>query len=380
LFLVFRFGVVKMSRVRFGVIGVKGIGQAHITAISKVPEVELKAVSDIVEEIGKPVAEKLGIRYFKDYRDMLDSKDVDAVCVCTPHYLHASMSIDALKAGKHVLCEKPMAMSVKECDDMISAAKKSGGRLGVVFQNRFSAVFQEARRIIHSGEIGNLTRSSMEACRFRTQHYYDDSPWRKSWAGSGAGVLINQAVHDLDLYYFLVGKPETVLGVVETKMHDAEVEDMASAVILFEGGVHGLFHANLVESPSSDRIVVAGSKGKIVVEQEQIRMGRPETPVDEFIKGRREVWSSPKSSWIDVKVERQRGSHVEVLRDFVQAVLSEREPTVTGEEGRIAIEMVNAIVLSNYSCKPVKIPVDREEYSRLLARLEKEKCRAKPHS
>ncbi|MEM1569207.1 MAG: Gfo/Idh/MocA family oxidoreductase [Candidatus Bathyarchaeia archaeon] len=355
-----------MEKVRFGVIGLKGIGMTHIEAIKKCGDAELVAVCDIVEELVKDVGEKYSVRWFTDYRELLAVKDLDAVCICTPHFLHNPMTMDALNAGKHVLVEKPMAMTVREADDMIAKARAKGLKLGVAFTFRTNPALKKVKNMIENGELGRLLRATLEVANYRTQFYYEDSPWRKSWRTSGAGVLINQTIHHLDIMYWFLGRPKKAVGFIDTKLHDIEVEDLASAALIFEDNCHATVQVSLVDNPQFDRMVVSGTKGKVILDfGSHLKIGVSEPDVETHIRTSREPWSRPSASWRDISLE-GRGGHGEIIRDFAEAIKYDRKPIVPGEDGIWSLEIVNAIVLSSFTGKAVEIPVDRESYDRLM--------------
>lgn len=169
-----------MEKVKIGVVGVKGIGRVHIDSIVSSENAELLAVADINENVGKITASNYKVEWYRNYEEMLECEDLDAVTICTPHFLHYQMALKALTYNKHVLVEKPMAISVSEADEMIHKSRKKGLKLGVVFQERTKPINREIKRLIDSGEIGKIYRACMEACYFRTQAYYAKDADRKS--------------------------------------------------------------------------------------------------------------------------------------------------------------------------------------------------------
>jgi len=359
-----------MKKVKFGVIGLKGIGQTHLNAIVSAGEAELLAVADINEEVGTSVASKYGVEWYKDYEKMLERKDLDVVTICTPHFLHAPMAIEALEYGKHVLVEKPMAVTVSEADGMITKAGRQGLKLGVVFQLRTSPLYREIKRLIETGELGHVYRVCMEACVFRTQTYYDADAWRGKWATEGGGVLINQVIHYLDLLQWLVGQPAELQGRIGTLLHDIEVEDIASATIQFENGAHGVIQVSTVDLPEKVRYEICADKGKIITEDDEAKRAVLDKSIQEYMSQSKPS-PRPEIQWNEMKEERKPLGHTVVIKDFTEAILENREPLVTGEDGRTALEIVNAIILSSFEKKNVSFPVDRQAYDRLMGRLAK---------
>jgi len=357
-----------MKKVKFGVIGLKGIGQAHIDGIVSTEEAELLAVADINEEVGISVASKHGVEWYKDYEKMLELEDLDAVTICTPHFLHYPMAMKALEYGKNVLVEKPMAITVKEADNMISKARRLGLKLGVVFQFRTNPLYREVKRLIETGELGPIYRICMEACLFRTQAYYNRDAWRGKWATEGSGALINQTIHQLDLLQWLAGKPAKLGGQIGTLFHEIEVEDIASATILFENGAHGIIQVGTVDALQTTRLEICGEKGKIVSEGGETKRAILKKSVKEYI-AEDKIWGGSEFQWVKMEQEEKTLGHGVVIKNFAQAILNDREPLVNGEEGRTSLEIVNAIILSSFEGRTVSFPIDRNAYDKLMKRL-----------
>jgi predicted dehydrogenase len=359
-----------MVKVNFGVIGVKGIGKNHIESIKRIKEADLIALADIDETAGKAVAEQHHAKWYADYTKMLEQSDLDAVCICVPHFLHTPTALLAIDCGKHVLVEKPMAMTVGEADKMVLEAEKKGVKLGVMYQYRVEPAYSEMKAILDRGDLGAIYRFVMESCDLRTQAYYDYAPWRGSWRSSGGGVIINQSIHHLDLLQWFLGKPVRLHGWITTKIHRAEVEDLASALISFEGGAQGVIQASLIDALSITRFEICGDKAKLLSENGDVKLGVLETPIKEYIEKSKEVWDHPKCNWIKVTPKAREAGHIAILRDFTQALLEDREPLIPGREGLVSLEIANAIILSHFKGKTVTFPVDRNEYTKLMQKLQ----------
>jgi len=359
---------VDLKKVNFGVIGLKGIGQIHINAIKEVEEASLVAVADIDEAVGRAVASRYGVEWYGDYEKMLEDGDVDAVTICTPHFLHASMALKAIEYGKHVLVEKPMAISVVEADGMVNEARRRDVKLGVVYQYRLHPVYRKIKDVIENDEIGSILRVCMEACVFRTQAYYNRDAWRGKWATEGGGAMINQTIHYFDLLQWFVGKPSKLYGWVNTVLHEIEVEDIASSVILFENRAHGIVQVSTIDAVPTERFELFGERGKLI-KDDGLKLGLLEKTVEEYIR-EGVVWGKPAFHWYDVDVGEGKGEgHTGIIRDFAEAILEDRDPAVPGEEGETSLEIVNAIILSSFEEKPVKFPIDRTRYENLLKKL-----------
>ena len=233
------------SPVRVGVIGCGGISRVHIAALMEMPNARIVAVCDIRPDRLKEAAEKTGAEPMTDWKALIDRDDIDIVHILTPHYLHAPMAIYALRAGKHVLTEKPMATTIDDALQMIREADKAAGTLNVIFQNRYNPSTVELKRRIDSGETGKLLCARASICWHRTAPYYTESGWRGAFATEGGGALINQSIHTLDLMSYLGGRIERVRGHVSTDLLNGviEVEDNCHAVIEYENGASGVIYA-----------------------------------------------------------------------------------------------------------------------------------------
>ena len=249
-----------MEKVRFGIIGVGGMGQAHAKNIQEIEETQLTAVSDTDKKTAEKVSKEYKVTGFTDYKELLTSGLIDAVIVATPHYFHPEIGIAAMEADVHVLTEKPIAVSVKAADSLLEAAKRTGKVFGVMYQSRSLPAIRVAREIIESGRLGEIRRTLMVNPDYRCQAYYDSSTWRATWAGEGGGVLINQAPHGIDLFMFLGGMPSRVTARIRTRLHNIEVEDEADALLEYSNGAWGYYLASTDEAPSEKRIEIAGDK------------------------------------------------------------------------------------------------------------------------
>ena len=222
---------------RVAIIGCGGISQVHMAALANVPNVQIAQVNDIRAERACQAAEKTGARVVGDWLHL-----------CTPHYLHAPMAVAALGAGKHVLSEKPMATNLTDARAMIAAADKPGApALGIVFQNRYNASVQMAKELIEGGELGAFLGARAQVSWHRTPAYYSESGWRGRMDTEGGGVLINQAIHTLDLMSYLIGPIVRVRGHVSTDLLGEinDVEDNAHAVVEYQSGQRGVLYATV---------------------------------------------------------------------------------------------------------------------------------------
>jgi len=365
-----------MRPVRFAVVGTKGVGQDHLKAIGGIAEVELVAVCDVDAEAARVSGEECGVAWFQDYHELLKMDGLEVVDIATPHYLHAPMAIEALEAGIHVVVEKPMAMAVSEADEMVAAARSAGRLLGVCQNYRCAPEMVVAKRLIEEGILGRVTNAVWSAPRVRTQAYYDSGKWRGTWEREGGGVVINQGIHDLDALRYLLGEPSRVLGSIQRLCHDIEVEDVVNAIVEFKSGASAAYQATTVNAAGCCHAELYGDKAALVL-GEEIRLGKSEVCGSEFIRTdpRAESWAAPKVTWETLERGEEEDSHAVIIGDFARAVREGREPMVNGEDGRGTLELVNAVIMSGVTGRAVGLPLDRQEYDRLLGDLKAGKIR-----
>ena len=358
--------------IRYGVVGVKGMGGGHIKAIQQAPDSELAAVADIDEGAAKKCAEEHGVEGFGDWHDLIAVKELDAVSICTPHIYHPEIAVAAMEAGKAVITEKPMAVTVSEADRMIEAAQRTGQTLGVVYQHRFSGQAALIKRLM-TEEVGPWYRAESVSTGMRTMGYYRSAEWRGTWTLEGGGVLINQSPHQLDTFQWYCGMPRRVMAWTRTLAHDIPVEDMVEALFEYEDGALARISCNTVDFVGSSRFEAWGYRAAVVADRGGLRLARPDVPGDDFIRTSEKVWGRPETTWETLEPEKPPLSgHAAVIHDFSRALIEGRPPLVTGPDGRNSVELANAIILSSMRGKVVELPVDRDEYDDLLAELRAE--------
>lgn len=358
-----------MDRVRIGVIGTGGMGSGHCRSLAAIEEARLTAVCDIVPEVVDSISAELNVPGFRTAEQLLDSGLVDAVLIATPHYDHPPIAIEAFRRGIHVLSEKPIAVTVSAADAMIRAARASSLKFGVMYQMRSLGRAQAARRIVEEGRLGEVYRTSLVMGWYRTQAYYDSGGWRATWAGEGGGVLINQAPHFLDLYAWLAGLPVRATGRTRTRLHAIEVEDEAFATLEYANGAHGYLYASTRESPQHELLEICGDRGKLVMHGKSLRLLEVDPPISRHVVECQGMWDSPTVSEAELAISEGGGTHGDITRNFCRAILHDEPLIAPGEEGLWAVELINAVILSSHSGRPVDVPVDRSAYDALLAEL-----------
>jgi predicted dehydrogenase len=357
-------------QLRYALIGgAASIAASHIAALRQLPGAQIVGLSDVAGERGAARAHELGCPFFENHNAMLAELRPDVAVICTPHPSHAALTIDALRAGAHVLVEKPLAVEVAEADAMIAAADAAGRLLAVNLQHRFRPVVERARTLIDEGEIGPLVRTLCVEPTYRTAAYYRSAGWRGTWRGEGGGVLLNQAPHPLDLLCWLAGMPARVWGWARTRAHTIECEDTAQALLEYPNGAPGYVYFSTAEPDELGRLEIVGERGALVIAGDDLTTLRYTPSLPEHLARCPELWDVPDATISAQTVSGDGGGHLAVHRDLAEAIAKGRPPRADGCEARKSLELANAIILSSHLERPVDLPLDRAAYGALLARL-----------
>jgi predicted dehydrogenase len=356
-----------MDIVRFGIIGMGGMGNGHARNMPEVHEARLTAVCDIAPEALTAATEAYEVPGFAAHEELLDSGLVDAVIIATPHYFHPPIAVDAMRRGIHVLSEKPIAVRVSGADRMIAAAQETGVVFAADFGMRALPVYQAVKRLIDEGRLGPLYRTYLLDARFRSQAYYDSASWRATWRGEGGGVLLNQAPHAMDMLTWLGGTPSRVMAQINTRQHDIEVEDEAAAMLEYPNGAHGYLCVTVNESPTDRRLELCGEKGKVIADDQGLRFWEVKPGVRAYSDATETMWGGPDVTEVDVALPERDSGHAAIVRNVAHAILYGEPLIVPGPEGLASLELTNAILLSGHSGAPVSIPVDRAAYDAFIA-------------
>jgi predicted dehydrogenase len=342
---------------KFGIIGAGNIAPVHATAIQGIPDAELIGVADTDLSRAETLVKKFGGKAYADYHDLLALPELDVVTLCVPHFLHCPITLAAAAAGKHVLCEKPMAMSLAESDKMIAACKQAGVTLGIISQGRFEPLAKKLKAAIDSKELGKLLWVSANVFWYRTDEYYKSAPWRGTWKGEGGGVLINQAIHSIDLLLWLAGAPSRVTAQVRTLNHHIEVEDCAIASLEYADGKLGVIQATTVAIPGyPERIEIYGEEGSAIYSKGS---GQLEWHFADAAKDRvdRVDASNGAAHPMDISAT----AHTAQFRDFADAVRENRTPQVSSMDGRLSIELIEAVYRSSKNHIFINLPISAKE-------------------
>ncbi|XOK60544.1 Gfo/Idh/MocA family protein [Paenibacillus elgii] len=337
--------------IRFALVGTGVIAMNHAKAIAAHPEAELVAIAEKDADRGRAFAAEHGIgQVFGDYERMLKQDDIDVICVCVPSGLHGDVTIAAAQAGKHVLCEKPLEIRREKMDEMITACRKHGVKLGTVFQKRTTQQAAIVGRAIREGKLGKLVLGDVYMKYYRSPEYYWSADWRGTWAVDGGGALMNQGVHGIDLLLSLMGDVESVFAYAAPLVRDIEVEDTAVATVKYKNGAFGVIQGTTSVYPGTEmRAEIHGELGSIVFADSGFKVWKFAGSDEEAPQtaGKAEGSSDPRAISGD--------GHYILVDDMIGAIREDRDPLISGEEGRKAVDLILAIYESARTRQEVKL-------------------------
>lgn len=362
-----------MKHINVAVIGIGNMGFAHAACIAgnEIKGMSLTAVCDISEKKLAFFSEKYpNIKGYTSYEELFNDKICDSVIIVVPHPLHAEIAVKALEHGLDVMLEKPADISVSRVKKLNEAAEKSGKVFSIMFNQRTNPLFAKAREIVKSGELGELKRTVWIITNwFRTQNYYDSGDWRATWSGEGGGVLLNQAPHNLDLWQWICGMPESVTAFCDiAKYHNIEVEDDATIFTRYKNGATGVFMTSTGEYPGTNRLEISGDLGKIVLENGVLKRYKLKEPISEVIANSKQGFAQIDYYYEEFKQEKPETSHKGILQNFANAVLFGEELISPGIDGINELTLSNAAYLSEWQGnRVITLPFDIELFDNLLA-------------
>jgi predicted dehydrogenase len=342
--------------IRIAIVGTGNIANAHVSGYLQFPErCEIVALVDIVPEKAQRMKERyqLNADVYDDHLKILGRTDIDLVDVCTPPYVHASISINSLKSGKNVVCEKPMAASLEECDAMLRARDESGKKLSIIAQNRFREPIRNLKALLDSGIAGRVRHATINSFWYRAHCYYD-LWWRGTWEKEGGGCTLNHAVHHIDMLGWMMGTPEKVTSVLANTGHDnAEVEDLSVSVMEYPGAL-ATVTASVVHHGEEQELIFQCEKAKIAAPYSVFASlpqpnGFPLKEADPAFREKADAFIAglPPIPW---------ELHTGQLENVLTALETGGDVAITGEDGRRTIELITAIYKSGAERKTAALP------------------------
>lgn len=334
------------KKINWGIIGCGVISDSHAKAVTGSDKTALVAVCDIVPEKANKLASLYNAeKVYFDYHDLLADPTIDAVSICTPSGMHGLMVQDAAVAGKHILCEKPMEITKKKMDELITAVEKAGVKMGCVFQRRLLKDVAVVKEAIDSGRFGRVILADAYLKYYRSPEYYKSADWRATWEWDGGGALMNQGIHGIDLLTWLVGDVESVFARCATQIYNFDVEDTAIASLKFKNGAIGNIEGTTSVYPAQDtRFEIHFEKGSIIFGDSGIKQWK--------IKDSNEVAPCSDNTDTDVGIKDDpsklsKFSHLPFVNDLAEAIINDKPPMILPGDARKSVDLILAIYQSS---------------------------------
>ncbi|OFI05786.1 scyllo-inositol 2-dehydrogenase [Clostridium acetireducens DSM 10703] len=354
-----------MKKLKFAIIGCGRISYKHVEAlISNKDESELIAVCDVLkekaeekkEEYISKLEEKKEVKVYTDYKEMLENEEIDVVTIATESGYHPDIAVYCMNKGKHVICEKPMALSIEDADRMIKCSRDNNVKLCVSHQNRFNKPIQQLREAVEEGRFGRLVNGTARILWNRNMGYYTQAPWRGTWKLDG-GTLMNQCIHNIDLLQWMMGgEIDTVYAQCDTFLRDIEAEDFGAIIIRFKNGSIGMVEGSACVYPKNleETLSIFGEKGAVCIgglavnKIETWRFGDGKDNEEDILK---EQGADPDTVY--------GFGHNLLFKDVIDSINNNREPLINGEEGKKGMAIILAAYKSRLTGMPVKFPLEK---------------------
>ena len=327
----------------FGIIGCGMVSHIHAKAIQSLDRGELRGIADYLPEKAEAFAEEYNVKAYPDSNALLQDPDIDIVCICTPSGFHADQAMAALHCGKHVVLEKPMALTTESAEKIVEACDRQNCFLTVISQNRFSSDVQYVKNLYDQGAFGKSVFCSLYMKYWRTPEYYSSSKWKGTKQFDGGGALMNQGIHGIDLLQYIAGEAKVIKGKVKTRSHSIEVEDTAVAMLEFSDGALGVVEASTCTYPGfSRRLEIMGNKGYVVLKENTIQeLVVDQKPVDLPERGEADLSISADPKKLDFKM------HAKQIENLIDAIQGKDELLIGAREGCHAVKLINEIYHSS---------------------------------
>ncbi len=362
-----------MKHVRLGLVGLGNIGKFHAGYLldKKISRGELTAVADSNASNIEPFRAR-GVKAFATSEEMIRSGEIDALIVATPHFLHTTIGIDALKNGLHAMIEKPVSAQKADAERLFAVAREHPRLVFAgMFQLRVEPRYQKIKKLIEGGELGQIVRINWIITDwFRTEAYYASGGWRATWKGEGGGVLLNQCLHQLDVLQWLCGMPASVRGFCQLgRFHDIEVEDNVTCVMEWANGATGVFVSSTGEAPGTNRFEIVGTRGKVVLENNKLTFTRNDADMVEFSKAAKSGFAKPEVWNVEIPFADASNGHAVLMQSFVDSILDGTPLIASGYDGMGSVELANVLLYSSLIGQTVQLPLDSAAWETKLNEL-----------
>ncbi|MDO3385618.1 Gfo/Idh/MocA family oxidoreductase [Gilvimarinus sp. SDUM040013] len=354
--------------VRLGIIGLGNIGQQHIQHIQTA--VTGGEITALCSRQPTSIAGLESVQHFSDYRQLIDSGLVDAVLIATPTMAHFEQANYALAKGLHVLIEKPIGLSCHEGEQLLKQHQSEQQVFALMLNQRTDPLFVAMKEQMDSGRIGAIQRTHWTMTNwFRPEVYFQVSDWRATWKGEGGGLLLNQCIHNLDIFQWICGLPVSVRSFCSFgKYHDIEVEDEATAYLRYRNGASGLFVGSTGEAPGINRFDIVGDLGTLSFDGDRLTLFTNSESTSGFCKSTRDMFGTPAVTREDITPDRQVNQHARVIQNFIDAIREQAPLIAPAEQGLHSLALANAMLLSSWENTEVDLPLNSAHYQKVLER------------
>ncbi|MDR7129030.1 putative dehydrogenase [Algoriphagus sp. 4150] len=341
-----------MRKLKIGIVGTGAITGKHADAIAEIKNAKLVALCSSSSERAKAAQEKFGIDTYSDLSAFLTHPELDVVCICTASGHHMEAGLLAAQAGKHLLIEKPIEINLGRADQLIEACEKNGVKLGVIFQNRFSADYMKLKAAVQAGKFGKLLMGNAHVNWYRAPEYYSNSPWKGTLEGDGGGAFMNQGIHTIDLLLDVMGDVKSVFAKVKTAVHPIEGEDLGAALVTFENRAFGNITASTALYPGlPERLEIFGKNGSAVLEAGKLIQWSIQGEENEPILADTNTGSGAADPMaIGHALHKAQWEH------YLNALEKNEQVLVEGNMARKSVELIRAIYKSSELEKEVELP------------------------
>lgn len=350
------------EKLRFGIVGCGVIGPIHAGALSTLPDARLVAVADVASEKALELAKKYSVTPYQDAQEMFAREQLDIVNICTPSGMHSEHTIQAMRAGYHVIVEKPMEITSAKIDEMLRVQQETGRKLAVISQHRFDPATQQVHKLIEEQALGRLVLGNASIPWWRSQKYYDSGAWRGTWELDGGGVLMNQSIHSIDLLQWLMGPVKSIYAYTDTLVHHIDTEDVAVAVLRFENGALGTISATTGAYPGvGTRIEIYGDKGSASIDNDRLgylHLARDDEEEVGPYGGAPQKSTSNDNSGMTGAADPaaiSTDTHAQQIADMIHAVRENSTPLLDGNGARHPVEIILGIYESVRTGREVKL-------------------------
>ncbi len=349
-----------MDKLGVAVIGTGAISSVHIDAYQQFKDIcEIRILCDISKDKAQNMKENKNLKIsevLEDWKKILKRNDIDIISLCLPPNMHASVAIPMLEAGKHVLVEKPMALSLNQCDKMIKAAKENEVYLSVVSQNRYKTPMMKVKKIIDAGLAGQILSATVNSLWWRGSNYYD-LWWRGKWENEGGGCMISHAVHHVDLLQWMIGMPDKITAVISNNAHsNSECEDYAIAILQYPE-MTAQITASLLSHDEKQEMIFQAEKARLSIPWEPAAS----YPLENGFPKENENFLEKIQTRYDTLPVLEMEGHLAQIKNLLDAIEDKDSLLIDGNEGRKSIELIMAIYKSAYMKKPVSLPISTDD-------------------